>query len=253
MGRKILKFFQRVGDAVLGTVTLQQKTRAFFLRLGKRKRELKIPEFLQGYFEKRHAGVPEYVMFKAQIAILIIFFLTALLFFLTALHILPPGEQWWLFIPVIAIASGYLLWLTPTQVKMAFGQDYPAYRSFLLMCVAVAWVFLIALRYSPVTPSLENLYLALVPPFIAIGFVVVAFAIFRFRYGRNFTYGIVEQVRGGKVAVRVGYDICSNVKSGIYVVDSFIKVRKGERVKLSVDRAILGLRGSKVRAIIGRS
>ncbi|MFN4133006.1 MAG: DUF2101 family protein [Candidatus Hadarchaeales archaeon] len=240
---KLVEFFEKVGGAVLGVGELPKKTRE---ALRKRRRgEPRIPEILKSYFEKRHAGFPEYVMFKAQIAILI-------LFILTAIHIVLFYELWWAFIPAVAAGTGYVLWLAATQVKRAFTRDYPAYRSFLLMCVSVAWVFIFVLRYPLLTPSLENLYLSLLPPFIGIGFVMVAFTVFRFKYGRNFTFGVVERTRGGKAAVRVGYDICSNVKAGIYVIDSFVRVKKGDVVKLSVDRPLLGLRGSRVKAVIGR-
>ncbi|MEM2192543.1 MAG: DUF2101 family protein [Candidatus Hadarchaeales archaeon] len=117
----------------------------------------------------------------------------------------------------------------------------------------MAWVLLVRLRFFPLRRSLESLDLVIIPPFMAIGFVMVAFVLFRFRYGRNFTYGVVEQMRRGKVVVRVGYDICSNVKAGIYVVDSFVKVKRGERVKLSVERPFLGLKGSRVVAVIEKA
>ena len=82
--------------------------------------------------------------------------------------------------------------------------------------------------------------------------MIVSFVIFRLKYGRNFTYGNVEQVFGRRAAVRVGYDICSNVKAGLYTVESFARVRRGELVKLSVERPMLGLRGAKVKAILGK-
>ncbi|MEM3519721.1 MAG: DUF2101 family protein [Candidatus Hadarchaeales archaeon] len=242
---KVVGFFEKVGGAVLGAGALPKKVKET-IRKRRGMEKPRIPRVLRGYFEKRHAGVPEYVMFKAQMAIL-------LLFILTAVHIVFFYEQWWAFLPAIAIVTGYLLLLAATQVKFAFPQDYPAYRSFLLMCISIAWVFLLALRFFPLTPSLENLNLVMIPPFVAIGFVMVAFVVFRFRYGRNFTYGVVEQMRKGKVVVRVGYDICSNVKAGIYVVDSFVKVKRGERVKLSVERPLLGLKGSRVVAVIGKA
>jgi uncharacterized membrane protein len=52
--------------------------------------------------------------------------------------------------------------------------------------------------------------------------------------------------------VRVGYDLRSNVKPGIYLVESLVPVRRGERVRVSVERGLLGLRGSRPRFILGR-
>jgi len=50
----------------------------------------------------------------------------------------------------------------------------------------------------------------------------------------------------------VGYDLRSNVKPGVYLVESLVPVRKGERVKVSVERGLFGLRGSQPRFILGR-
>ena len=210
-----------------------------------RKPKREIPRRLQGFFERRHAGWPEYVMLKVQLAIVALF-VTAVVYlvFLQA--------QTLIFIPLLLAFSAYLIYLAATDLRRAFGREYPAYRSFVGMCISIAWVFVFALQRSPAGFSLETIYLSLIPPLAAIIFVVVAFAVFRLKYGRNFTYGRVEGVQGRRAAVRVGYDIRSNVKSGLYFVESFVKVRKGDLVKISVERLMLGLRGAKVRAILGR-
>jgi uncharacterized membrane protein len=180
-------------------------------------------------------------MLKAQLAILGLFVAAAIYIVL-----LPPM----LFLLAPLVLSGYALYLALTQLKLAFRRDYPAYRSFVGMCIAIAWVFVLALRHLQLEFTLETLHLALVPPVLAIGFVFVAFMAFRLKYGRDFTYGIVESVRGRRAIVRVGYDICSNVKHGIYVVESLVKVKPGDEVRLSVERPMLGLRGARIKTVL---
>ncbi len=249
MARKSSKatdFFRKVGDAVLGVGKLPSKLKRRVPRVKKKappKPKPGIPRALQGFFERRHAGWPEYVMLKAQLAILALF-ATAVIY----IALLPAEVT--IFIPLLLALSAYLIYLAVGQLRRAFERDYPAYRSFVGMCVAIAWVFVLALRHSPIEFSIEALHLALIPPLVAIGFVFVAFAAFRLKYGRSFTYGRVEEVRGRRAVVRVSYDICSNVKSGLYLVESFARVRKRDQVKLSVERPMLGLRGAKVRAIL---
>ena len=119
--------------------------------------------------------------------------------------------------------------------------------------MAVVWVFVLALRYFPVEFSLESIYMSLIPPLAGVCFVALSFIGFRLKYGRNYTYGIVERVHGRMAAVRVGYDICSNVKAGIYLVENLVGAKKGNAVKLNVDRPMLGLRGSKVKAILEKA
>lgn len=246
-GSKTTNFFRRVGDAVLGVGKLPSKLKR--KPKVKKKAQLKrpeIPKMFKNFFERRHAGWPEYVMLKVQIAVLALF-VTAVVY----LALLPAII--YVFIPLMLAFSVYLVYLAAAQLRRAFERDYPAYRSFIVMCIAIAWVFVLALRHSPITFSLESIYTSLIPPLFAIVFVAVAFTAFRIRYGRNFTYGRIEQAQGRRAVVRVGYDICSNVKAGLYTVESFTKVGRGDTVRLSVERPLLGLRGAKIRTILGKA
>ncbi|MFQ6129277.1 MAG: DUF2101 family protein [Candidatus Hadarchaeaceae archaeon] len=248
-GSKAINFFRKIGDAILNVGKLPSKMKRRAPKVKKKvppKPRPEIPRTLRGFFERRHAGWPEYIMFKAQLTIL-------LLFVVAVIYIVLLPAEVIVFIPLLLALSVYLIYLAAAQLKRAFGRDYPAYRAFVAMCVSIAWVFVLGLRHSPIEFSLETIHLALVPPLAAIVFVFVAFTAFRLKYGRSFTHGTVEEVQGRRAIVRVSYDICSNVKPGLYVVESFAKVRKGDRVKLSVERPMLGLRGAKVRAILEKS
>lgn len=244
---KTIDFFRRIGDAILSVGKLPSKLRR---KASKIKPPIgpkpEIPHALHGFFERRHAGWPEYVMLKVQLSVIGLFVTAVihLVFFRAETHI---------FVPLLLAFSAYLIYLAVTQLKRAFERDYPAYRSFVGMCIAIAWVFVLTLKHSPTLFLVEEIYWSLVPPIVSIGFVVAAFAAFRFKYGRNFTYGTVEEARGGRAIVRVSYDICSNVKAGLYAVESFAKVRRGDMVRLSVERPMLGLRGARVKAILGKA
>lgn len=245
---KLTNFFRKVGNAVLSAGKLPSKLK----RTGRKpkakrfqKPKQEIPRRLQSFFEQRHAGWSEYVMLKAQLAIIAMFVVAAVY------ALLQPASEL-VFFAALLVLSAYAVYLIPTQLKRAFGRDYPAYRAFVLMCVAIVWVFVISLRYVSVGVSYESFYITLVPPAIVIGFVLLAFLGFRLKYGRDYTYGVVEDARRGRAVVRVAYDICSNVKHGLYMVDSLAKVRKGDLVKVKVERPMLGLRGSKVKAILGK-
>ncbi len=243
----ITDFFRRVGEAVLGIWKvpgkLKRRVRISKTKPVKRPRE-EVPGVLRDFFGRRYVGWPEYVMLKAQLAILALFVITVVYI------VLLPAETL-IFVSLLLAFSVYLAYLAATQFRRAFRRDYRAYLSFIAMCIAIAWVFVLALRHSPIEFSLESIYLSLVPPVATIVFVFVAFLAFRLKYGRNFTYGVVEQVRGRLATVRVSYDICSNVKAGLYTVESFVKVKQGDRVRLSVERPMLGLRGAKVSAVLG--
>jgi uncharacterized membrane protein len=242
---KATEFFRKVGDAVLKAdkAPAEIKRRLPKVRKKPSAKKPEIPRRFRGYFEQRHLGWPEYIMLKAQAVILALFLITVVYV------VLLPGEAL-IFISILLAVSVFMVYLTMTQIKRAFEMDYPAYRSFMFMCLAIAWVFIITLRHLPIEFSPQSAQMAIIPPFVSILFVVVAFTVFRLKYGRNFTHGVVEQVQGHRAVVRVGYDIRSNVKAGLYPVESFVRIKRGDMVKLNLERSILGLRGSRIRTIL---
>ncbi len=242
---KSTEFFRKVGDAVLKADKAPAKIRRGLPNIRKKPAAGKpeIPRRFRGYFEQRHLGWPEYVMIKAQLVIFA-------LFLITVVYVALLPAQTLFFIPLLLVVSGFLVYLTMTQIRLAFALDFPAYRSFMFMCLAIDWVFIISLRHLPIDMSPQSIQFAIIPPFISILFVVVAFTAFRLKYGRNFTYGVVEQVQGNRAVVRVGYDIRSNVKPGLYPVESLVRITRGDTVKLNLERSILGLRGSRIRTVL---
>ncbi|MEM2617958.1 MAG: DUF2101 family protein [Candidatus Hadarchaeales archaeon] len=227
---RLSEFFRRIGEAVLHPRLPRVRLRLPRFKL-ERKGRKEVPRVLRGFFEARHACWPEYLVLKAQLALL-----TA--FLLAIGGVIYSG---WLLPLLLALLSAYLLHLLP-DFREAFGSDYQAYRAFILLSVALPWTLLVLLR--------ARFYYS---PFLALCFLLVSFTLFRVKYGRDWTYGTVESVQGRTVSVRVGYDIRSNVGAGLHVLQAPFKVRKGERVKLRVERPFLGLRGSRVVSILQKS
>lgn len=242
-------FFSKVGDKVLGTKRLPAKVKSGAKKIKEKasaEPKAEVPSKFRRFFEQRHIGWPEYVMLKAQLIILSFFAVTVV-------YVILLPQEVYIFIPLLLAISAYMAYFTRTQVKRAFKNDYSAYRSFMAMTLAIAWVFILALRHSPIPYTLESAPIAIIPPLLSIFFVVAVFTAFRLKYGRNYTFGEVQQVHGRRAVALVGYDIRSNVKAGLYPVESFIKVKRGDKVKLSVERALLGLRGAKIGAIIEKT
>ena len=216
------EFFERLGEAVLHP----KMPKIRFPRRERRRSAIpQVPRPLKGYFERREMGWPEYVIFKVQVV-----FLLSLLLAVCALVLWGPLPL------LLALSSAYLLSLLP-QLKRAFQEDYPAYRFFLFLCVLLPWFLLLSGRG---------------PLFVLAGFVflLISLSIFRVKYGRDYTTGVVEKSWGKRALVRVGYDIRSNVRAGRYLVDAPFKVGVNQRVKVKVERPLFGLRGSKVGPVI---
>ena len=87
-------------------------------------------------------------------------------------------------------------------------------------------------------PSLTVLIFAVIA-------VLAVFLIFRLRYYRNFTFGTV--IEGGKntAYVKVEYDIRSNVKPDIYIVENTVGAVEGDYVKLKLEEKLMSMSGNK--------
>ncbi|ASJ16871.1 hypothetical protein A3L04_07185 [Thermococcus chitonophagus] len=127
-----------------------------------------------------------------------------------------------------------------------FVINVPAYRFFYYGLMGISSVAFIG--YSlirDIKSSLIYLY-----GFIGgITVVVLAFrGYFKAKFGRDYTYGVVEEVKGDLAKVFVHDDISANVKPGYYWVTCNIEVKPGDLVKIAVENR--PLRGAIPKGII---
>jgi len=144
------------------------------------------------------------------------------------------------------LVGGYIVYLLYNRVKVMYGSEFPAYRDFFLMYLAVGIILvlvgtntnlLMAFSFS-FFPSLTILIFAVVA-------VAVVYLIFRIRYHRDFTYGVVIETGEKMAYVKVEYDIRSNVKPDIYVVENGYGAVDGDTVKLKTEQKIFSNSGNK--------
>jgi uncharacterized membrane protein len=92
-------------------------------------------------------------------------------------------------------------------------------------------------------PSLTVLIFAVIA-------VVALFLIFRIRYSRDFTYGVVVDTGKKTAHVKIDYDIRSNVKPDMYIVDNSYGAKEGDQVRVKVNEKIFSTDGNKPTSII---
>ena len=145
----------------------------------------------------------------------------------------------------------YLTYILFSKVKLMYAEDFNAYRDFFLMYVAVG-VLLVLISDNPYIvmtfsfgflPSLSVLIFAIIAVFAVL-------LIFRIKYHRNYTYGQVIESGEKTAYVRVDYDICSNVKPDIYLVENEVGASEGERVKIQIEERFLSRSGNRPVKII---
>jgi len=156
-----------------------------------------------------------------------------------------------IYVIIGAALAGYIIYTLLKKVKLMYGPDFPAYRDFFLMYLVVG-VILVVVGNNPNVvmafsfqffPSLSILVFAMVA-------VVAVFLIFRIRYSRDFTFGKVIEGGENTAYVKVDYDIRSNVKPDLYIVDNHYGAATGDDVKLKVEQKILSSGGNKPVSII---
>ncbi len=159
-----------------------------------------------------------------------------------------------LYIPIGIALIGSILYLLYTKINLMYRNDFAAYRDFFLMYIAVGIIlvlintdsnFVMAFSFT-LLPSLSVLIFAVVA-------VIAVFLIYRIRYYRNFTYGTVIEEGKNTAYVKVEYDIRSNVKPDIYIVENRVGAYEGEIVKLKLEEKLLSMGGNKPIKIIERA
>ncbi|ASJ03858.1 DUF2101 family protein [Thermococcus barossii] len=182
-----------------------------------------------GRLVKKRLTTHEYLSLKLQIAFLLYLIMNLILLFLRA-------SPLWL----VGVAVVYFLYLRYTLVRnREFFVEHEPYRFFYyaisLISFAVFTGYTVVRR---IATSIYYYYAYLLIAFVA----VMAFRwYFKQRYGRDYTYGVVEEIKGEVVKVFVHDDIAANVKPGHYWVDAVEDLEVGRVVKLIVeDRKLKG-------------
>ena len=133
-----------------------------------------------------------------------------------------------------------------------YGSEFPAYRDFFMMYLAVGVILVLVGTNSNLVMAFSLSYFpSLTILIFAVIAVAVVYLIFRIRYHRNFTYGVVIETGEKMAYVKVEYDIRSNVKPDIYVVENDYGASDGDTVKLKTEQKIFSNSGNKPVSVMG--
>lgn len=150
------------------------------------------------------------------------------------------------FLVLGGLIGAFVIYMLYERIKKMYRMDFNAYRDFFLMYFAVGIVIVLvssnpnlimAFSFQSL-PSLSMLIYAIIA-------VAAVFLIFRIRYYRNFTYGTVLEAGENTAHVKVEYDIRSNVKPDLYLVENKQGAMIGDTVKLKIEEKIISTSGNK--------
>lgn len=144
------------------------------------------------------------------------------------------------------LVGGYIVYLLYNRVKVMYGSEFPAYRDFFLMYLAVGIILvLVGTNTNLIMAFSFSFFPSLTILIFAVVAVAVVYLIFRIRYHRDFTYGVVIETGEKMAYVKVEYDIRSNVKPDIYVVENGYGAADGDTVKLKTEQKLFSNSGNK--------
>jgi len=175
---------------------------------------------------KRELTVHELLSLNLQLSFIFYLLLALLLIVLF-------GNE--LYLTIISVV--YFIYLRYTLLKNRdFFIEVEPYRFFYYGLTAIG--FLSFLGYLLIRRFAKNVYY-FYTYLIAIFVVVLAFRyIYKSKFTRDWTYGIVEDIKGELVLVSVHDDIRANVKPGKYWVDNTEDVEVGDVVKILIEERI---------------
>lgn len=172
---------------------------------------------------KRELTPHEFISLKLQLAFLIYLVINLVLLFLWV-------SPYW----IVGVAVMYFLYLRYTLVtNREFLVEYEPYRFFYYGISVIS--FAIFLGYLLVRKIAANIYYYY--SYLLVAFVVVMLFRWYFKrtFGRDYTYGVVEEVKNDVIKVFVHDDIAANVKPGHYWLPAVPDAEPGRVVKVLVE------------------
>ena len=210
------EFLYRVGDAVYSmskTVKNIIKPRA--------SQETPTFKYLKRVVRK-DLTVHEFLSLKLQISLLVYLVINLILV------ILRVNIIW-----ILVLGLLYLLYLRYFVTKYSpFFLDPAPYR---LFYYGIGIISLLSfLGYGILQRMKVSVYYPLGYLIVVLGGVLLFRHYFKQKYGRDYTYGIVEEVKNDLVKVFVNDDIAANVKPGYYWLPKVPEAEPGRVVKILV-------------------
>ncbi len=221
IGEDVLKLINKIIYYILGVLII-------FIKII---REIDA-RFYHFFENKKNIDFKDYMIFKLQMFSLVFLIFTVLYIF-NYIH-----AKIMLLAFLILIYSVYFIFSLREYCK----DDFLAYRDFFSSYLLISVIFIVIKNVKPAI-NFKFPYVHYVT--FSIAYVIIFSYYFRKKYARDFTYGKVID-EGDIMKIKVGYDIRANVKPKIINLTNTINAKKGDILKLKVERGIFNLRGARI-------
>lgn len=175
------------------------------------------------YYKKEYGSIKGYLFLVMQVSIII-----AVLISIYAVFVKDYSYLILEVIPILILSSALY------ELKKNFKKDLVPYTILFGFFMIVSIIAPLVLDYfivimDPIQSMRNTLYIAVI--------ILIAYIVFRFGFSRKVVEGKVLMSEKGSAVVNTDFDLLAGVKAGRYVVDTKKRLRKGQKVKLSVKRS----------------
>lgn len=154
----------------------------------------------------------------------------------------------WIFIIIGLLLIAFIVYSLYNEIRVLYPEDFNAYRDFFGLYVLIGVVLvLVGGNASLVLAFPFDFFPSFLILIFAILGVVALFLLFRIKYRRDYTIGEIIDLNENTAHVRIDYDIRSNVKPDLYIVERpyDLNLEIHDLVKISIDGSLFNLKGNK--------
>ncbi len=154
----------------------------------------------------------------------------------------------WIFLLLGLLLCAFIIYSLYKDIKVLYPDDFNAYRDFFGLYILIGIILVFVGNSSQLSlafpfeffPSFSILIFAIIG-------VVILFLLFRIKYHRDYVIGEIIDLSSNTAHVRIDYDIRSNVKPDLYIVErpENLDIEVHDLVKIQIDNSLFNLKGNK--------
>ena len=174
--------------------------------------------------------------------------ISSAVFIITCILYLFKFIGFWIFIIIGLLLIAFIVYSLYNEIRMLYPDDFNAYRDFFGLYILIGVLLVLVGGSTSLSLAFPfNFFPSFSILIFAILGVVALFLLFRIKYRRDYTIGEIIDLSENTAHVRIDYDIRSNVKPDLYIVErpSNLSIELHDLVKIRIESSLFNLKGNR--------
>lgn len=174
--------------------------------------------------------------------------ISSAVFIVTCILYLFKFIGFWIFIIIGLLLIAFIIYSLYNEIRMLCPDDFNAYRDFFGLYILIGVILVLVGGNASLSLAFPfNFFPSFSILIFAILGVVALFLVFRIKYRRDYTVGEIIDLSENTAHVRIDYDIRSNVKPDLYIVEKphDLNIEIHDLVKIRIESSLFNLKGSR--------